>query len=277
MRTRLLRMVFLAGILASSPPAMAETWAELTAEHESLVRVEADLLDRRAAVQRSLDDPGIVLVAMTGDRVVAMTLNDYRDGVGLVFDWGIAHGTIRDLSGQADPLLVDPATANLARSVARMEFIELAERYARARQPQLRAEWQADLQRIEADLARVRARDATILAQRDALLADPAQAGAAGLLCFDDAQPPTGWAVFESTIYPNGPPVPIKGNAICNSWMGFALFGGGELVFYSCNMQASPPDCVLSRTESYHDERDPLTGDHLLRQADTAWVRLLPP
>lgn len=262
--------------LPVAPAARAASFDELTALHESLARIESELLDMRSDIEAQLADPDLVLIDTGGGGIETISRTVLRDNAGMLYDWAASIG----VAGWVAPLLSPENRALLEAGIdtglGRIQAVDRVEDALVARQPALRADRQEVLVLIEQELSRVRDLAAEALASRDALPRPDADFPD-GRVCFDGTVPMTASAISWALYYGQGPRVPVKGNFLCTSWMGFVEVAAGQLRAFSCDMSARPPVCNLDRVDPYVEDVDSETGDRLLRTSDTSYVRILPP
>ncbi len=271
-----LALCAIATCLLVAPAARAAPYDELTELHERLARIESRLLDMQGAIEDQLADPGLLLIDTGGGRIEAISRTVLRDNAGMLYDWAASIGVAEWVAPLLSPENRAVLEAGIDTGLGRVEAVDRVEDVLAARQPALRASQQRVLVLIEQELSRVRALATDTLAARDAL-PGPEAGFQDGRVCFDGGVPMTASAVNWALYYGQGPQVPMKGNFLCTSWMGFVEVAAGQLRSFSCDMSANPPVCNLDRVDPYVEDVDPETGDRLLRTSDTSYFRILPP
>lgn len=250
-------------------PLRADEISDLDDMYESMVAIEAHLLDERRAAEDALSAQNAILLEQADGSIVALPRNTARDTAGMLFDWA-QHW---DLTENLRPFLPDEAQSILDLGVqsgfGRIAAVDKTVAVIDQNQAALRDRLRRQLGEIERVLEEARTIAASAIAERDALIAArDAQGVIDGGVCFHDSGPADGEALVASIGY-GGAKFPVKGPFICTGFSSFLWDSGATIREFRCSdRNASPPVCSLFSEMAYEVEKQPDTGYTIYRLED---------
>jgi hypothetical protein len=255
----------------SAATVAAETINDLTAEFETLVQIEASLLDQKSEIRARLEDPNLIWIERADGSASAVPRARVEHLVGTVYDWLVLFG--------ADTRIIEalpPEKAAIARvltftGTARGAAIEKAITELQAQGAPLRKHELDRMNRIDGLLEEIRTWATETLARRDAMIR--AQNTGAPLdvitpVCLDASVPADRFATYWALGYGGSRKYPVKGNYICRESATFDLISGNTLKKYRCDPATGTCEPVDDRSLSFVRDTDKTTGLSILRFED---------
>ncbi|MYM54078.1 hypothetical protein [Thalassovita mangrovi] len=239
-------------------PVAADEIADLNDMYESMVALEAHLLDEQRQAQSALADKNAILMRIDDGSIVAVPRATVRDTAGQIYDWA-QHWDIQTLLRPVMPPEIQAMMDHELSGIgARIKAADALEAAMTRDQADLRVDLSWRLQEIDRLLTKARTIAANAIAQRDALIRQRDSAGIIDLsLCLDPEVPMDGEAQVATIGYGGGN-FPVKGQYICLGPRSFLWDSGATIREYRCT---GPHDCSLFSEMAYDTTRREDTGN----------------